>query len=384
MSCAENETLSAAIVDGPSVNLLEPSKVLITWETDIPGNSIVEYGLDTTLDSIYVDDEERQFHNVILSGLSFNKTYYYRISSISASFDTEVTSKIDSFTTSENTISIVTAPIVEFIDPTEVVITWDTDTTGNSIVEYGINNNLDSSYFDYEEVKFHSVSLTNLMPDTIYYYRVISISQGIDAQVSSMIDTFTTIEGIINIISLPVVESISPVEVQITWDTDVSGNSIVDYGMTSGLGEQIVDSEEQLSHGIVLTGLTPDTQYYYRVTSISSVLDAQVSSTIDSFTTSTSEINIVMGPTVEVVSSTEVLITWDTDIIGNSIIDYSTTTNLDSQVVDLTEQLSHSIMLTDLVADSTYYYQVTSVSSALNVQVSSEIDTFVTSGLWGR
>ena len=206
----------------------------------------------------------------------------------------------------------------------------------------------------------------------------------LNVQASSVIDTFTTIEGIISIISQPVVELISPVEVQITWDTDIAGNSIVDYGITSDLGSQVMDAQEQLSHSIVLIDLAPDTPYYYRVTSISSALNAQASSVIDSFTTSPGEVNIVMGPMVELISSTEVLITWDTDIIGNSIMDYGTTTNLDSQVVDLDEQLSHSITLIDLATGSTYYYQVTSISSALNVQVSSAIDTFATSGLRGR
>ncbi|MCH7614007.1 MAG: fibronectin type III domain-containing protein [Candidatus Marinimicrobia bacterium] len=384
MSCVKDEKLSAAIVAGPSVNLLTSNKVLIIWETDVPGNSIVEYGLDVTLDSTHIENEERQSHAVILSDLDFNETYYYRISSISSSFDTEVSSEIDSFRTSENVINIVTGPIVELIAPTEVVISWDTDILGNSMVEYGTNNNLDSSYIDNEEGKFHRVTLTDLIPDTIYYYRVASASMSLNVQTASVIDTFTTIEGIISIISQPVVELISPVEVQITWDTDIAGNSIVDYGITSDLGSQVMDAQEQISHSIVLTDLTPDTPYYYRVTSISSALNAQASSVIDSFITSSGEINIVMGPMVELISSTEVLITWDTNIIGNSIMDYGTTTNLDSQVVDLDEQLSHSIMLIDLATGSTYYYQVTSISSALNVQVSSAIDTFAISGLRGR
>ncbi len=378
LSCVKDEKLSAAIIAGPSVNFLTPTKVQITWETDIPGNSTVEYGLDTSLDSIYVDNEERQSHNVILSGLSFNKTYYYRISSISSSFDTEVSGEINSFTTGGNIINIVTGPIVELITPSEVLISWDTDTLGNSIVEYGMNTNLDSSYIDDEEGKFHSVTITNLYPDLKYFYRITSVSSALNAQVSSAIDTFTTLEGVISIISPPVVEHTSPVEVQITWDTDVTGSSIVNYGLTTDLGSQVLDSEEQLSHSITLMDLAPDTPYYYRVTSISSGLNAQASSAIDTFTTIEGVISILSPPVVENISPVEVQITWDTDITGNSIVDYGLTTDLGSQILDSEEQLSHSINLTDLTPGTLYYYEVTSVSSALNAQVSSAIDTFTT------
>jgi len=55
---------------------------------------------------------------------------------------------------------------------------------------------------------------------------------------------------------------------EITWDTDEVSDSLVRYGTSSGshpFSES--DSEMVLSHSITLTGLTPDTLYYYVVSS---------------------------------------------------------------------------------------------------------------------
>lgn len=54
----------------------------------------------------------------------------------------------------------------------------------------------------------------------------------------------------------------------IRWVTDVPADSRVDYGLTSGtLDQTATDAAAVLNHAVPITGLTPDTRYYYRVTS---------------------------------------------------------------------------------------------------------------------
>jgi len=59
-------------------------------------------------------------------------------------------------------------------DPkTEAVITWETEELESSIVWYGIDqNNLNQNKTDNTLAVIHRVVLTDLNPDTIYYYRV--------------------------------------------------------------------------------------------------------------------------------------------------------------------------------------------------------------------
>jgi phosphodiesterase/alkaline phosphatase D-like protein len=51
----------------------------------------------------------------------------------------------------------------------------------------------------------------------------------------------------------------------VVWETDVAGNSQVDYGPTTGYGLVASDSTSVTHHALTLTGLSPYTPYHYRV-----------------------------------------------------------------------------------------------------------------------
>ena len=76
----------------------------------------------------------------------------------------------------------------------------------------------------------------------------------------------------------------------ISWNTNVPASSQVDYGTTTTyeLGT-VADAALKTSHSINLTGLTPDTEYHYQVTSISGEDDEAVTGDL-TFTTVSSDI----------------------------------------------------------------------------------------------
>lgn len=53
----------------------------------------------------------------------------------------------------------------------------------------------------------------------------------------------------------------------IKWNTDITADSTVEYGMTQSLGLSVYDSSLVTTHSITLSGLTKRTFYYYRVKS---------------------------------------------------------------------------------------------------------------------
>jgi PKD repeat protein len=65
---------------------------------------------------------------------------------------------------------------------------------------------------------------------------------------------------------------ITNVSANITWGTDQSADSRVDYGTTPALGSSVTDATYMFNHNIPLSGLTPNTTYYYNVTSCSMFL----------------------------------------------------------------------------------------------------------------
>ena len=53
----------------------------------------------------------------------------------------------------------------------------------------------------------------------------------------------------------------------VMWQTNKKGNTIVQYGATEALGQQVVNNELTRTHEIRITGLEPETKYYYKAIS---------------------------------------------------------------------------------------------------------------------
>lgn len=65
-------------------------------------------------------------------------------------------------------------------------------------------------------------------------------------------------------------------------------------------------------------------------------------------------------------SDTSATITWDTDKIADSLIDYGLTSSYGSSSSDTNFNTSHSIQITGLTAETTYHYQITSADPSSN------------------
>jgi hypothetical protein len=70
-----------------------------------------------------------------------------------------------------------------------------------------------------------------------------------------------------NFIGVPTALATDSTTVVVTWGTDVASSSIVQYGLTTGLGSSAGDSAATTSHQVVLGGLIPNRLYYYSVVS---------------------------------------------------------------------------------------------------------------------
>jgi hypothetical protein len=75
--------------------------------------------------------------------------------------------------------------------------------------------------------------------------------------------------------AVPVIFGISSSDVTgtsatITWTTDEASDSVVNYGTTTELGTIVSDATMVMNHSVTLTGLTPETTYYYEVWSTDS------------------------------------------------------------------------------------------------------------------
>jgi parallel beta-helix repeat protein len=173
------------------------SSAIITWATDEPSTSQVEYGLTTSYgSSTTLDINLVTSHSQIITGLTINTTYHYRVQSKDAA-DNEIVSGDYTFTTTVAGDSIFSDIFVEAITDTSAKVYWSTDIPGTSYVKYGLGTNYGhTSTIDELPRVGHSIALTGLNSGTTYHYQVFTkdIYDNIhvsDDHTLTTLDTFT-------------------------------------------------------------------------------------------------------------------------------------------------------------------------------------------------
>jgi len=175
----------------------------ITWNTNESATSQVEYSTFSDLSSSAffpsTPSSAATSHAITLSSLSEGTTYYYRASSTDA-LSSNTTSQIYQFTTGDATAPAISTVASSPVADTTAVITWITDEPANSKVYYGSTSGTLTSSTDTDSTltRNHSVTLSGLSYETVYYYQVVS-SDGNSNTATSSEGSFTTLEQQINI-----------------------------------------------------------------------------------------------------------------------------------------------------------------------------------------
>jgi len=149
----------------------------------------------------------------------------------------------------------------------------------------------------------------------------------------------------------------SDTSVTISWTTNRAADSEVEYGTDTTYGDIGTVAALVTEHSVTLTGLTPDTTYYYvvRSTDANGVLGASLVRTFD-----TAE--LVISEVAVVADSESTTITWMTDDPATSQVEYGTTTAYGKSTTATTAYAtSHSVTVTGLMGSTAYHYKVKSV-----------------------
>jgi hypothetical protein len=145
----------------------------------------------------------------------------------------------------------------------------------------------------------------------------------------------------------------------VTWTTDQPSSSLVEYGETTSYGSNAGDPALKQSHSVTLTGLAPGTMYHYRTTSANS--HALASSSAD-LTFTTGAVPVISSLEAGGITADSAVITWTTDQLSDSRVEYGTTAAYGGQIYDAALATDHSMTLSGLVPSTTYHFKVTSTS----------------------
>ena len=348
-----------------SVNITSNSAT-ITWITDVPSTSQIEYGTTISYGSTTATDSNMVIdHSIVITGLSSGTAYNFKaISSISGY---TARSSNSTFTT-----TIVSGPTVTISNVTSsnitssgVTIAWTTDVPSTSQVEYGTTTSYGQvTPLNSTQTTNHSVTISGLTANTTYNFRTVSSITGYTARSSNY--TFITGGGGGGTVTISSVASsnITANSATITWTTDVPSTSQIEFGTTTSYGSTTTaDSNPATSHTVIISGLNSGTTYNFRA--ISSISGYTARSSNSTFTTT-----IVSGPTVTIsnvtssnITSSGVTITWTTDVPSTSQVEYiSTTYGLATTPIDNTLVTSHTVTITGLQGETYNYRAISTIT----------------------
>ena len=180
----------------------------------------------------------------------------------------------------------------------------------------------------------------------------------------------------------PLVSNITVTEADtsatISWTTDEPATSVVEYGATSGYGNNNANQVLTTNHSITIFGLSASTLYHFRVSSADAA-NNQTAASDATFTTTAVPPPDVIISNVVVSDQTEhsALVSWTTNVPATSELDY----DLDGwpkTVDDLTLKTNHSALLTRMMAGQAHDYQISANdgsghSAATSVQALSTV-----------
>lgn len=170
---------------------------------------------------------------------------------------------------------------------------------------------------------------------------------------------------------------ITTTQAKITWDTEEISSSTVMYmtevgGDFSNAQSKIENSMRDSSsgylgaHEVILTGLTPGTDYYYKV--ISADPDGNTSSSThgeNGYTFTTLPGATISNVTASEINNNSATITWNTDVESDSYVVYSTNSTPTGSPTGIeTLTLNHTVPLAGLIKGAKYYYYVKSTDGS--------------------
>ncbi|MBP9732267.1 MAG: fibronectin type III domain-containing protein [Candidatus Magasanikbacteria bacterium] len=345
--------------------------------------------------SVLATQTDRTINYYLDDTLDTETTYYYKVVAEDDDDNISKYSSVVSDAPNGQGGSDSTGPTISLVSSTaigteSVTITWDTDELSDSTVDYMTNTGGDFSLADSIGLTAmvdssaglgqHTVTISGLTPATTYYYRVRSQDPQSNEGVSTENPdgySFTTLSG--PVITDVAISHISNTEATITWATDQSSDSYIYYSTSTilasptlvGLANSVQD------HEVTLGSLSPGITYYFFVQSgvgqDKNVVDGEIQ--YYTFTTTMDvAVPIITFDAGDDVSVTEdsVTISWTTDEIATSTIEYGTSDSYGTSVINNNYNTDHFSVISGLLGGTLYHFRLYATDENGNRSVATE------------
>ncbi len=255
---------------------------------------------------------------------------------------------------------ILLTPMIIDISATEATVIWTTDEPSTS----GVSYNDSTQYHVVTEEHYvleHEFQLTDLTPETTYELTVSSQDNNGNGPTLSEPISFTTLPEVDNepptMIGPPLIQNITHQSVVIRWETDEPASTVLVMGTSpDNLDRVETKSGLRTFHNLAITGLEPETIYYYQV----QTEDASgnlLTSEIDWFKTKErghqGDPHFMRDVTVDHVTDTSIIVSWVTDVNADGrLVCIGGGETLETSDTKRTKK--HTLTLTGLIPNTAY------------------------------
>jgi phosphodiesterase/alkaline phosphatase D-like protein len=290
-------------------------------------------------------------------------------------------------TTADTTAPTLTAGPSSSVDDHNATISWSTNESSDSFVEYGATNSYGKMEGSDQLTTSHSYTLQNLTPGTSYHFRIKSKDSSGNPLVGGDL-TFTTLADQHPVDTTPPTITSTPTVVAtdtsatISWNTNENSDSYVEIGTEADKYGHVEGADGSISaHSYTIENLLPVTTYHIRTRSRDAAGNQGTSDDVSFTTLVKQDVTDHTPPEISVVNNNlvdgKVNITWTTNEDSDSIVQFGKTTNYSSVQGNIESTQKHTVVLIGLDTNTVYYYRIKSSDSSSNVSYS-EDKTFTT------
>ncbi|MEK7659600.1 MAG: fibronectin type III domain-containing protein, partial [Patescibacteria group bacterium] len=306
------------VISNVNVSINE-QQTTVTFITNVAAVGYVEYGFNRGLGEVYGNMSPTTNHSIVLpTDLLGKVTYTFRVRARATNGDEETSEDVAIFIAPPSAATEkkddVTPPVISniatpIITANSAVVTWRTSELALTALDYGLSTlygvEVGTSTTDFNTT--HSVTLTNLQPNTIYYYQITATDEAgnissLSADTSGVSFSFKTAEetagteeqivpGECNSTAGIGISGIEAYEVKsksakIKWYTNEDTIGTVEYGLSSGSLDDFVSAGPTFKSDFTVSvdSLKTGTEYFYKITALNSC-GVQSSSLEKTFTT---------------------------------------------------------------------------------------------------
>lgn len=357
-------------------------KLALSWAPpSLPGSGVHHYKIYRSNDNVSFSEVGSTTSTSFVDGDLNQQRYYYYVKACDNANNCGAASNTDDDTPTGHFTSpagLVANPKVSGINTRRATVSWVTDRTSDTRVQYGTSS---GHYFSTEaaistQTTDHSIEINGLSSGTTYFFKAKWTDE--DGNVGTSPEySFTTAPA-------PQIREVSASDINIS-SVNINFTSIgashvkLLYGKSDGFGglKQLNTSTAQSHYSQALTGLDDGTKYFYKLNPIDSDGN-EYDGNVYSFTTPARPhiSNLRFQPVTGEPTSTQ-KVTWSTNVPANSQLSYGGVGQPTKEAISSTMTTEHELTIHDLV-DNTEYSLIASSRDASGNIATSDRQTFHT------